>query len=247
LFAHTGVAAGPVGYLVRHKKGLRPMTEAEWLSATADVFEMRKTPSVQSNRRRFRLFNVACCRELDRWLTHPRVGRVLAAVERYADGKIGDQALGKWSQEAEQMRDTCDTRKEQTGWLPEWIAYHAVAYVSTSNKYFGWSVVADQILRHPEVFGKKFITELRRRFPVLLRDIFGNPFRPVTFSPDWRTDTTLSLARQMYESREFGALPILADALQDAGCDSAEILDHCRGSGPHVRGCWVVDLVLGKE
>ena len=81
----------------------------------------------------------------------------------------------------------------------------------------------------------------------LLRDIFGNPFRPVAFSPSWRTDTALSLARQMYESRDFSAMPILADALQDAGCDIEDILSHCRGPGPHVRGCWVVDLVLGKE
>ena len=56
----------------------------------------------------------------------------------------------------------------------------------------------------------------------------------------------VSLAHQVYESREFGAMPILADALQDAGCGNADVLDHCRGSGPHVRGCWVVDLVLGK-
>ncbi|WP_246523664.1 hypothetical protein [Gemmata palustris] len=81
----------------------------------------------------------------------------------------------------------------------------------------------------------------------LLRDIFGNPFRPVTFSPSWRTSTAVALAAQMYESRDFSAMPILADALQDAGCDSADVLDHCRGPGPHVRGCWVGDLVLGKE
>jgi len=80
-----------------------------------------------------------------------------------------------------------------------------------------------------------------------LRDVFGNPFQPVTFAPEWRTDTAVTLARQMYESREFGAMPILADALQDAGCDSTDVLDHCRGPGPHVRGCWVCDLVLGKE
>ncbi|HEY1192447.1 MAG TPA: hypothetical protein VGE74_32790 [Gemmata sp.] len=80
----------------------------------------------------------------------------------------------------------------------------------------------------------------------LLRDIFGNPFRPVTFLPEWRTGTAVALALQVYESRDFSAMPILADALQDAGCDSADILDHCRGPGPHVRGCWVVDLVLGK-
>jgi hypothetical protein len=50
----------------------------------------------------------------------------------------------------------------------------------------------------------------------------------------------------MYKSRDFTPMPILADALQDAGCDNAEILAHCRGDSPHIRGCWVVDLVLGK-
>jgi hypothetical protein len=82
----------------------------------------------------------------------------------------------------------------------------------------------------------------------LLRDIFGNPFRPVTFLPAWRTDTAVSLARQMYDSREFGVMPILADALQDAGCEDEQVLMHCRdASQVHVRGCWVCDLVLGKE
>ena len=81
----------------------------------------------------------------------------------------------------------------------------------------------------------------------LLRCLFGNPFRPVTFSPAWRTATAVSLARRMSEARDFSAMPILADALQDAGCDSDEVLTHCRGPGPHVRGCWIVDLVLGKE
>ncbi len=86
-----------------------------------------------------------------------------------------------------------------------------------------------------------------QRFPPLFRDVFGNPFQPVTFSQEWRTDTAVILARQMYDAREFSAMPILADALQDAGCDNEDVLNHCRGPGPHVRGCWVVDLVLGKE
>ncbi|WP_232069915.1 hypothetical protein [Gemmata massiliana] len=80
-----------------------------------------------------------------------------------------------------------------------------------------------------------------------IRDIFENPFRPTVFSPEWHTDTVVALARQMYESRDFSAMPILADALQDAGCDNTDVLDHCRGPSPHVRGCWVVDLVLGKQ
>jgi hypothetical protein len=81
----------------------------------------------------------------------------------------------------------------------------------------------------------------------LLRDVFGNPFHPVAFDPAWRTDTAGSLARTMYDSRDFGAMPILADALQDAGCDNADILNHCRDPKQvHVRGCWVVDLVLAR-
>jgi len=81
----------------------------------------------------------------------------------------------------------------------------------------------------------------------LFRDVTGNPFRPVTFDRAWATDTATTLARQMYDSREFGAMPILADALQDAGCENEDILAHCRDPhATHVRGCWVCDLVLGK-
>ena len=80
----------------------------------------------------------------------------------------------------------------------------------------------------------------------LVRDIYGNPFRPVTFDPAWRSATAAGLAGSMYTARDFAAMPILADALEESGCDNPDVLAHCRGPGPHVRGCWVVDLVLGK-
>jgi hypothetical protein len=80
----------------------------------------------------------------------------------------------------------------------------------------------------------------------LLREVFHNPFRRLAFNPAWRTDAVLSLARQCYSSRDFAPLPILGDALQDAGCENADVVDHSRSSGPQVRGCWVVDLVLAK-
>ncbi|WP_246173516.1 hypothetical protein [Limnoglobus roseus] len=80
----------------------------------------------------------------------------------------------------------------------------------------------------------------------IYRDIFGNPFRPVTFFPSWLTPTSVAIATGIYDDRAFDRLPILADALQDAGCEDADILGHCRGDGPHVRGCWVIDGVLGK-
>ncbi len=108
----------------------------------------------------------------------------------------------------------------------------------------------------------------------LLRDIVGNPFRPVVYDPNWLTTDVVAIARGMYESRDFSPMPLLADALQDAGCENEDILNHCRSArdfspfslmgniiqdaqedvlnhsrfaGPHVRGCWVVDLILGKN
>ena len=81
----------------------------------------------------------------------------------------------------------------------------------------------------------------------LVRDLVGNPFRPIAVDTRWRTADVIGLARAVYEDRAFERMPLLADALMDAGCDDEQVLGHCRGDGPHVRGCWVVDLVLGKE
>src|SRR5262249_12788383 len=81
----------------------------------------------------------------------------------------------------------------------------------------------------------------------LLRDIVGNPFRPVAVDSRWQPSTVLALAGGIYEDRAFDRLPILADALQDAGCENPDILTHLRDDGPHVRGCWALDLILGKE
>ena len=81
----------------------------------------------------------------------------------------------------------------------------------------------------------------------LCREVFGNPFQPVRFQPQWRTGDTSGLARGIYEDRAFDRMPLLADALMDASCDDDQIISHCQSAGPHVRGCWVVDLVLGKQ
>jgi hypothetical protein len=88
----------------------------------------------------------------------------------------------------------------------------------------------------------------RLRQAHILREIVGNPFPPVAFDA-WRSSTAVAVAKQMYDSRDFGAMPILADALQDAGCDNDEVLNHCRNKPAveHFRGCWVVDGVLGKS
>ena len=78
----------------------------------------------------------------------------------------------------------------------------------------------------------------------LTRCVFGNPFRPAAkLDPRWRTSTVLALAAGIYAERAFDRMPILADALMDAGCGNADVLGHCRAETPHCRGCWVVDLV----
>jgi hypothetical protein len=81
----------------------------------------------------------------------------------------------------------------------------------------------------------------------LLRDILGNPFRSISFEKSWRSPTATALATGIYQDKAFDRLPILADALEEAGCDDADVLNHCRGPGPHARGCWVIDMLLGRK
>jgi hypothetical protein len=110
--------------------------------------------------------------------------------------------------------------------------------------------------------------EERRSQCSLLRDIFGNPFRPVSVDPRWLSSSVFGLVRTVYEDRRFGFeywsrepkqdlartayhdrfdhLPVLADVLEEAGCSNPDILGHLRAPGPHVRGCWVIDLLLGR-
>jgi hypothetical protein len=90
--------------------------------------------------------------------------------------------------------------------------------------------------------------EIESEFATAFREIFGNPFRPVSLDPSWRRSDVLLLAQGIYEEKAFDRMPILADALQDAGCDATQLLDHLRDvNATHVRGCWALDLVLGKE
>ena len=113
------------------------------------------------------------------------------------------------------------------------------------------SRLRSQLLRYRQVFRESHWADLHSQNGAvvceIIREIKRNPFRPVSFNPAWRTDTAIALARGMYDSRDFGAMPILADALQDAGCEDEQVLNHCRdATAVHVRGCWVCDLVLGK-
>jgi hypothetical protein len=121
---------------------------------------------------------------------------------------------------------------------PLWLAQSAVAKDVTTE----WVNLAADLRNN--------LPADKRPLVAFLHDIFGLlPFRPVTIAPAWAAwndGTVVTLAKAIYEDRAFDRLPILADALEEAGCGNADILAHCRQPGEHVRGCWVVDLLLGK-
>ena len=134
------------------------------------------------------------------------------------------------------------------GALPNIAAAQAVR----SALDFAYHVIYEQTFSRSTFTGDKKqaavaeVTECKELSGVVL-DIFGNPFRPPKFNPTWRTSTVLALAQAIYDERTFDRLPDLAEALAEGGCDNEEILSHLRGLGPHVRGCWAVDLILGKQ
>jgi hypothetical protein len=215
------------------------MTEAEWL-VSDDPEAMLAVVRDTVNDRKTRLLGCAYVRWV--WSLCGEVPpRTIGIAEEYADGTTSKGALRRARKAVQGEREALEATG--AGMRPRWGAYWLLETVATLGAYS--SVVAE--LRRLTSDVLKVEESEWSSLSGLLRDIFGNPFRPVTLDPNWRTSTVVALAAQMYDSRDFSAMPILADALQDAGCDSAAILEHCRGSGPHVRGCWVVDLVLGKS
>jgi hypothetical protein len=202
------------------------MTEEEWF-ASADAEQMLPIIEKGASPRKLRLFMVGVCRCGWEKYAISTVYHVLNAADGYVDDE--DRFRGAMS----------------------------VLRARHANSWF-WGLPTEQILCDPgqELEAvRAFVAALQNSMwtgkadiAAILRDVVGNPFQSPEFDPSWRTDTAILLAKQMYESRDFGAMPILADALQEAGCENEDILGHCRdASATHVRGCWVVDLVLGKN
>ena len=223
------------------------MTEAQWLTdgAPAGMFHLVRP---WASGRKLRLFVVACCDRIAPLFPDDRIRRALDAAERLADAAIdvSDRAAAETWVRA--VRAELNPQSDARRWDAATAALIAVSRAFWPKDAARLASIALVTIQQVVRDSDGSVTEVEAAAEAhLLRDLFGNPFRPVTFSPEWRTDTAVLLARTMYEAHEFSAMPILADALQDAGCDNDEILNHCRGDGPHVRGCWVVDAVLSKE
>ena len=238
------------------------MTEAEWLTAT-NVHVMANELRARDCLRALHYFALHGCRLAWPAVTDERSRAAVEVADMYLIGGAARAEFDTAVRAAHQAHQ--DARAEREALLAdpsEQAAYYAdrmrstsaslathLVYHAAANGYYDgmFAHIRDALafagigLKSPER------TQLIYRMRLLLREVAGTPFRPVVFSPEWHTDTAVSLARGMYESRDFGAMPILADALQDVGCDSDDLLTHCRDPKQvHIRGCWVVDLLLGK-
>jgi hypothetical protein len=212
------------------------VTEAEWLTCT-DPTPMLEFLRGKSSDRKSRLLRVGAARSIWAELTDKRYRAAVEVAERYADGLATDDELDIHKKELYGLfGPRGEFRQVRPDSTTAMLLFVALACVSSPR-----------VMHH--VYGGSWMTAMRytrNRLSPIIRDQFGNPFRPVTADPNWLTSTAVTLARTAYEDRAFDRLPILADALEEAGCDDAGVLNHLRGDGPHVRGCWVIDMLLGK-
>jgi hypothetical protein len=242
------------------------MTEAQWLaytklsSLTQCLF--RKFDKVSS--RKLRLFGCACCRQIWHLLNDRCSQDAVEVAELHADGRatrkeLADKRVVAFAGAEVRTGDAGVTRLDLAARAAaqctlakaSQAALHA-SLDAAKGAYYSSETARTQ----PNDWIWGIDAEHGRQVP-LFRDIFGNPFRAPSLDPAWLTwkDGTISkLARALYDDRELPSgrldnqrLAILADALEDAGCTDPDILGHCRGPGSHVRGCWVVDLLLGNE
>jgi hypothetical protein len=196
----------------------------------------------KAQRRKWVLFNCACCRRI--WDNLPEPCRAyVEAVERYADRRVKKKDLDPLRQAVQQsLWDAAVGNQRVFGAL-------AVTTVTNTSLNTGWraaSAAAQSATgkRSPAAHRKERLHQAD-----LLREIVGNPFRPLRLEPGWLTandNAVRNLATAIDEEGAFDRLPLLGDALEDAGCAEPALLGHCRRPGTHVRGCWVVDLVLGR-
>ena len=217
------------------------MTEDYW-QVCADPTPMLAFLRGRASGRKLRLFACACARRV--WDRLDAPGRwAIQAAERAAGGEGPDGEL--WAAHAEAHAAAV---RAASGWGANRRHDHArfAAASSAAPDAAEAAAMASRDLLRLADEGLRRPAEGAAQVAVI-HCVFGDPFRAVAVDPDWLTSTVLALARYADEAREFAALPILADALQDAGCDIEDILNHCRSEGVHVTGCRVVDLLLGKE
>jgi hypothetical protein len=189
--------------------------------------------------RKLRLFACACCRSIWHRLTDERSRTAVEAAEKFADNPDDTElrsALDKAATAAYAVVGDSDAMT--------WNAHAAgLASHHTHEPNFRYADFAPMAAAHAAFPENLMMLATQCK---LLRDIFGNPFHSVTLNATWLKPNVVKLTQEIYDNCAYDRLPNLGDALEEAGCNSSEVLNHCRGPGPHVRGCWVIDLLLGK-
>jgi hypothetical protein len=223
------------------------MTEAEWVACTLadeDTGAMQKYLQGKGSPRKLRLFACACCRRIEGVLTDRRGRRALETAEKYADGLATARALATAWRGADRAAEKIDTALgEDEPDPPTYYAALAACYCAARDSGdfdVGYAAhAAYYALRARESPDE---AEAQGR---LLCDILGGPSSAGSLR--WLPGTVTSVARVIYDERRFGETAIMADALEDAGSTDADLLAHLRSAGTHVRGCWALDLILGKS
>jgi hypothetical protein len=228
------------------------MTEAEWL-ASADPEAMLRFLDGKVSDRKLRLFACACCRHVWDLLTAPDSRRAVEEAERYADGQISAKELAF----AKVLAGAAAPRTARAAWAAYWTTSPRAAVSVWDASVAASEAVTTAAARAAKAAGTdanaawiRARDQATREQAHLLRDIFGDLFHPATADPAWLAwhgGTVGKIARTIYDERRFGDLPVLADALEEAGCGSAALLGHCRRPGEHVRGCWAVDALLERS
>jgi hypothetical protein len=238
------------------------VTEAEWLVCD-DPQKMRwylryeaEGNIEQPSERKLRLWACACCRLNWHNLTDKRSKAAVEWAERLADALVTEEEVFAADEQAnaaipDHLRSIQLLVEIEALNPEEQIVYYSTASACSVIRYEdGWNFydhLEDVIRNTLEVVKNQGVSPTKQVIADIGRDIIGNPFHPVKLDPAWQTSKVVSVAKAIYEGRAFDRLPMLADALEEAGCHDADILAHSRSTGEHVRGCWAVDLILGKE
>jgi hypothetical protein len=226
------------------------MTEAEWL-AGADLDAMLIALTDRMSVRKGLLFGLACCRRIGHHFRADRSRACLNVVEHYADGLAGPEDL--WSAHDAVVQEEIERRERQSVSGMAYAALEALSHPSGPGPFrvaeFAAAAFAED--RHDRQTGWNAVLAVERKIQCeLLREVVGNRFRPARAEASWlcwHGGTIPDLAPAVYDGKAFDRLPVLADALEEAACTDTDVLAHCRRAGGHVRGCWVVDVLLGKE
>jgi hypothetical protein len=224
------------------------MTESEWLTSV-NAPAMIAALSGKGSERLWRLFAVACARRVEPLMRDDRSRKALEVADRFADGLATREELkvARAQAEAAAHQARYDEYLDEVRANFCWDAGQQAAHAATCAAAAALQCVAEDIGNKPG--GQATVIGEELQDPYLLREIFGNPFRWTTLDPVWlsRPDrAVVEIAEAIYAESAFDRMPILGDALEEAGCTDADVLDHCRHSDEHVRGCWVVDLLLGR-